>query len=233
MTHPDPEVLAAVALDDPTGSTAEQAGHVSGCASCGAAVAQLRQVRDQLAAGARGMPLEQPPTSVWARVREAQLAGERRGGGSDRSRRPWLLAGSAAAALALGFGLGWVTRGSPSESDPVSPVTATVARARLDAPDSGAWQGSAEVVREVGVDSLRVTVTAADAGPGYLEVWLLNRDGHRMVSLGVLHPGGTTSFPLNAQLLDRGYVTVDVSREAFDDLPDHSGDSLARGTLAG
>ena len=33
------------------------------------------------------------------------------------------------------------------------------------------------------------------------------------------------------RLLDEGYVIVDVSREGFDESPEHSGDSVVRGTL--
>jgi hypothetical protein len=53
-----------------------------------------------------------------------------------------------------------------------------------------------------------------------------------MVSVGVLPPDTSEKrFPIAADLLTRGYLIVDVSREAFDDKPQHSGDSLLRGTL--
>jgi hypothetical protein len=61
---------------------------------------------------------------------------------------------------------------------------------------------------------------------------LINRDGKRMVSLGVLRADGRSTFPVTQQLIDEGYVVVDISREGFDDKPEHSGDSLVRGTLS-
>ena len=74
------------------------------------------------------------------------------------------------------------------------------------------------------------TTSALDAGNGYLEVWLINRDGKRMVSIGLLD-AERGLFPISQDLLDQGYVVVDISREPFDDQPEHSGDSLVRGTL--
>ncbi len=40
------------------------------------------------------------------------------------------------------------------------------------------------------------TTTTLDPGDGYLEVWLINRDGKRMVSVGVLDAGAGT-FPIS------------------------------------
>ena len=68
---------------------------------------------------------------------------------------------------------------------------------------------------------------------GYLEVWLINEDLQRMVSVGVLRPGvADQSFTIPQELLDEGYVIVDISREGFDASPEHSGDSIVRGALA-
>ena len=38
-----------------------------------------------------------------------------------------------------------------------------------------------------------------------------------MVSVGVLAPGETGSFPISQTLIDQGYVIVDISKEQFDD----------------
>jgi anti-sigma-K factor RskA len=71
------------------------------------------------------------------------------------------------------------------------------------------------------------------AGTGFLEVWLINTDLKRMVSVGVLPNGSNAQeFPITSTLLEQGYVIVDISREPFDDRPQHSGDSLLRGTLS-
>ena len=64
-------------------------------------------------------------------------------------------------------------------------------------------------------------------------MWLINKDLSRMVSVGVLEPDERSqSFTIPQELLDEGYVIVDISREGFDDAPQHSGDSVVRGTLA-
>ena len=80
---------------------------------------------------------------------------------------------------------------------------------------------------------LDVSTAQLDTGDaGYVEVWLLNRDGKRLVSVGVLGDDARSgSFPISQRLLDEGYTVVDISREQFDDKPQHSGDSIVRGSL--
>ncbi|MEO3938255.1 hypothetical protein V3N99_16070 [Dermatophilaceae bacterium Soc4.6] len=41
-----------------------------------------------------------------------------------------------------------------------------------------------------------------------------------------------STFPVSTELPAKGYVIVDVSRKAFDDRPQHSGESLVRGRLS-
>ena len=67
----------------------------------------------------------------------------------------------------------------------------------------------------------------------YREVWLINNDGKRMYSLGVLPPSGSGTYPLPAQLGDglEGFTIVDVSIEQYDGNPEHSRDSQVRGSL--
>ena len=134
-------------------------------------------------------------------------------------------AGLAAASLAVGLLTG---RAIWQPEAPPQPV-AQVALSTLDTKQD---EGEASVVRtSQGLDLTVATATPLDAGDGYLEVWLLNADGKRMVSVGVLAPGDKGSFPISQSLIDEGYVIVDISREQFDDSPTHSGDSLLRGTL--
>ncbi len=114
---------------------------------------------------------------------------------------------------------------SPNESGSVSQVA-------LKTLDTRQREGEASVVRAGdGLDLSVVTDRPLDAGDGYLEVWLINADGKRMVSVGVLRPGETGTFPISQALIDQGYVVVDISKEQFDDKPAHSGDSLLRGQL--
>ena len=87
-------------------------------------------------------------------------------------------------------------------------------------------------MRQDGRLDLAVSTQPIDPGNGYLEVWLINKDLKRMVSVGVLEPGEEAqSFAIPQALLDQGYVIVDISREGYDESPQHSGDSVVRGTL--
>ena len=53
-----------------------------------------------------------------------------------------------------------------------------------------------------------------------------------MVWVGVVPANDTAaSFVVAPGMVDQGYRIVDISREQFDDRPQHSGDSLLRGTL--
>lgn len=112
-----------------------------------------------------------------------------------------------------------------------APPGATVAQVELDTLDTGQRLGEAALVRSDSGLSLQIATTRAfDPGDGYLEVWLINADGKRMVSVGILE-ARSSRFPISQDLLDQGYVVVDISREPFDTRPEHSGDSLLRGTL--
>ncbi|WP_405059560.1 anti-sigma factor [Kribbella sp. NBC_01505] len=63
--------------------------------------------------------------------------------------------------------------------------------------------------------------------------WLCGRpaDGKRMVSLGVLNPTSGGTFQVPGQITAQGYRIVDVSLEPDDGNPEHSHDSIIRGTL--
>ncbi|MER7244054.1 anti-sigma factor [Kribbella sp. NPDC000426] len=80
---------------------------------------------------------------------------------------------------------------------------------------------------------LKVAAAGLNSGQGFYEVWLINVDGKRMVSLGVLDPrtGGTFQIPPNVTA--QGYRIVDVSLEPDDGNPEHSHNSIIRGTLPG
>ncbi len=153
---------------------------------------------------------------------------ERRSSRSARRAFPlaWV-AGAAAAGLVVG-----VIGARSLSAEQADPVT-TVASATLDTLDKRQVRGSADVVKHDGRTDLRVSTDSMDAGEGYLEVWLINKDLKRMVSVGVLEPGTKDqSFAIPKDLLDEGYVIVDISREGLDGSPQHSGVSLVRGTLA-
>jgi hypothetical protein len=62
----------------------------------------------------------------------------------------------------------------------------------------------------------------------FYEVWLMDQASGRLVPLGLLAPDGRGRFSVPAGLADR-YRTVDVSLEADDGDPAHSGKSVLRG----
>lgn len=251
MTHPDDDLLIDLAIGtEPVPEDVRD--HVRGCARCQAAEASYRRVTNGLRADESA---EQPPPGTWEGIAATIGASspanpQRRTGGeitdgpaaagtpSDvdaaparrtRASRWWALA--AAAALLVGVGVGWLIPRDDSPEAPPAPVV--LAGVPLAPPDGGESTGEAELVRADGVDrlDLRVPDMAPPAAGEVHEVWLIHRDGARMVSLGVMPDGTSASFPVPAALLAQGYEIVDVSVEPLDDDATHSGNSLLRGDL--
>lgn len=257
--HPDAEELVDAAIAGDPG--AEVASHVRACADCEAAVADYRHLHALLAdADETTIELEDPPPGLWPRIAAAIAADEARssqpppapvelhaassaqaaGPAHDDSpprasgptrgfARVWL---AAAAVAGLGVGLLggyalWNDANAPQSGNPTA-----IASAELETLDSLRQRGNATVTRSAQSVDLAVTTEQFDPEGGYLEVWLINRDLTRMISVGVL-PGDQrqASFPISEELLAQGYTVVDISREEFDDNPLHSGDSIVRGEL--
>jgi predicted anti-sigma-YlaC factor YlaD len=220
--HPDPERLAALVAGEPPDP--ELAAHLSACAECTAELDALRSLAGRLA---RLEPVEwaEPPESVQAAVLAAA-----RGGTPAPGSRGWLLV---AAAAIVGVLVG-VLGGRILWPVPVQPASEIVlASARLDTLDTGVQEGTATLVQTAGgAIELRVATAPVSAVSGFVEVWLINTDGVRMVSVGVLANGTSGTFPVARGLIDAGYLIVDISRERLDDKPQHSGDSVVRGKLS-
>ena len=236
--HPDDVALVDLVTGQPV--TPKVAAHVATCPRCADELAVLRDVLglvrepqpelvpvpqrvwDAVAAG-----IDAPaPDDLTAR-REVRQADRRAGRARRRVAVGWV-AGAAAAGLVLGgVGAALLAR------EP-APAAVTVASTSLDTLDTQQTLGSAEVVElDDRVDLAVHTGGPMDPQDGYLEVWLINRDLTRMVSVGVMRPGeADQTFAIPQELLDQGYVIVDISREGFDDRPEHSGDSIVRGALA-
>ncbi|MHA7862438.1 anti-sigma factor domain-containing protein [Tessaracoccus sp. Y36] len=227
-THLENDQLLSLALaEDDT--TDQYAAHLASCPRCNSAVADLR-LGAQLVRDAQGSPslAATPPPRLRARVLEASdapaTAGTTTSGLRSRS-WPWVLA--AAVCLMVGVGLGTLLELPSRDAAPV-----TVASAELAPLADDATPAAARLVD--GGDGLVLVVEAPvfDAKEAdYFEVWLINEDLQRMVSVGILEPDGEQRFPVTQRLLDEGYTIVDISRELFDDAPTHSGDSLVRGEL--
>ncbi|HET8594989.1 MAG TPA: anti-sigma factor [Intrasporangium sp.] len=202
-----------------------------------------------------------PPPSVWAAieaslddedhpvtsaqadweptVRPAGATGPTETPARSRRRVRWTAAwaaGLAAASLLVGLGLGhqiWAGRPpTPTPSPTVAAPAPTVAAASLDTLDTKQQDGRAVVVRtQQGLDLEVAPYSRLDPGDGYLEVWLINTDLKRMVSVGVLRPGESGRFTMNQRLMDQGYTIVDISLQQYNGSPLHSGHSLLRGRL--
>jgi anti-sigma-K factor RskA len=249
-THCDPDDLALMALGESTGSPSD-AEHLASCAECRAEVDGLRAVVE---VGRAADPVvEAPPGQVWTRVaaelglsravaapapnaadgaaREAPydapvpLDARRRtsGRGAPTWRMVWAV-GAAAAVLGVlaTLGVDAVTR-----SDDTGPVVARVALSPLPAHRG---TGTASVVGSGARRSLDVDVTGLTKADGYYEVWLLDKNAKKLVSLGLLR-GRHGSFTLPADVDLRAFPVVDVSIEPADGNPAHSGNSVVRGQL--
>ena len=231
--HSDPDELALRALGEKVGDD----GHLASCPACQSELDQLRAV----VATARAVQPEDvpvaPPPRVWDAVAAELGIDAAHDDLAARRARP-SLAGrfgllALAAAVVVGIALGAVGTAVLSGDGATGSPGAVVARADLEPLPERAGSGVAEVLgsgdrRELAVE---VTGLTGDAD-GFYEVWLLDKDAQRLVSLGVLR-GDRGQFPLPATVDVAEYPVVDVSIEPVDGNPAHSGDSVVRGLLAG
>lgn len=239
--HLDDDALTdlSLATDAPGG---ERQDHLAVCPSCSARLASF----DRVVAAARpdaGDDLLQPPPHLWARVAleagvPAPVAVARPEPGPAevstatplraRRRLPALLAAAAAVGLLVGGGVTWLAVGSPARDD-----GRVVAEARLRPFEGASGSGRAEVDRAGDARRLVVDARLPVAGRQYYEVWLIDPDDGRLVSLGVLPDGdgAPLRLALPADVDLTAYRTVDVSLESADGDPGHSGRSVLRGTL--
>lgn len=243
MSHIDPDVAALIALGESVAGDAERA-HLAECPVCAEEVASLART---VAAGrsAGDQALLTPPPRVWDAI-SAELALTAEPAATEspassapppaaaahrvpRRRRPgrrFVLAIVGVAAAAVIVVAGWTA------ATFITPTPAIVAEARLDG--FPGWQGAAgeAVLEEVdGRTRVVVSLDAAVPADGYREVWLIAADGSALVSLGILD-GSSGDFPVPGDVdLDR-FTLVDISQEATDGDPGHSGDSIVRGELS-
>jgi len=152
-------------------------------------------------------------------------------GAPGRGRRPaaWLLT-AAAAVVGLVVGIG-VTLVATSGDDDELPVVASTELVVL-ADDSPGGDAEIRGSGSTRVLELDVPGLSPDAD-GFYEVWLLDEDAKRLVSIGLLDPsqGTQATFPIPEDLDVAEFPVVDVSVEPADGDPAHSGDSIVRGTL--
>lgn len=246
VSHPDPEYLALAALPaEPADPAVTE--HLDGCGPCRDHVAALRRTVDLARSGHAGSAA--PPARVWDAI-AGQLddeehdpaPGEPAPDPVSRSRTGWrAVAVPIAAALVgviVGVGIGLtVSPATPESPTPAGPTGPVLAQLR---PVGGIDPGAAGTVDSASHDGIQEMVIRVEgvtdtAGADYLEAWLLDPAGNRMVSLGALtrtDAGGSFQgeFTLPANLPMTTFTTVDISAERWDGNPAHSRVSLLRGT---
>lgn len=177
---------------------------------------------------------EQPPPEVWDRIAAAVEGASRSGSDgpvqvrvrSGGRRRSAVLA--AAAALVVVGLIGFVV--VRDRGDAVTVVASVPLRGLGEDEAEAGRAGEARLVEVDGRLQLEVSVEGLEAGDGFLEVWVIDTEVSRLISLGPLRGDGVHELP--AGLDPAAFPVVDVSVEPFDGDPTHSGDSVLRGQLS-
>jgi hypothetical protein len=247
MRHLDDDLLAGLALDEPARPGSGDRLHLLLCRHCRTRLAELRALVATGRAGEPG-PLRAPHPGLLASIQAELAAGAEPAPGpvassgtppapepatapailSDRRApvrlrvryAPRLIAAAAVLAVAVG-GTVWYRSAEQ-----------VVARATLAPLPDKSGRGTARLTDRGGSQELAIDVSAPRTPNAFEELWLLNTDGRRMISLGVVPPDGRASYPVPAATgALAGYTVVDISIEPFDGNAEHSHNSLLRGTL--
>ena len=251
MTHLSSDRLAGGVLGTEEAFTEAEQNHLASCAQCSEEFAELGRIAD-LTRQPEHVDPQLVPNAVWQSV-QAQLgistaaastttsaAGTamtataeptppttltQRPDRTFRKRRSLLIA-ALAAAFGLIIGAGITTVATRDRVEVTSRVS-------LEALPGHTGHGTAELITDEGQPELRVKIDAPTTPDRYREVWLINTDGERMYTLGVLPEDGRASYPLPPELAGQlqGFTIVDVSIEPYDGNPAHSRDSQVRGVL--
>ena len=242
MTHLNPDRLADSALGTGDPLTAAEEKHLDSCAECRDELAELSRIAELGRNPERVAHQLVPTEAMWQSI-QVQLATETPATTEAaaepapssptvtelprRTARPrsWLLV-AAAAVVGLIIGAGVTTVAVRDQVE----VTSSTA---LEALPGQTGQGTADLVSDRGRPELRVQIDAPPTPDRYREVWLINTDGQRMYTLGVLPDDGRASYPLPPELAGQlqGFTIVDVSIEPYDGNPAHSRESQVRGSL--
>lgn len=191
-----------------------------------------------------------PSTAVWSQVAAQISSGTEREPASDADTLPKdsadppdspvsesakgftrRLVISGVGGLVVGAVLGFV--GAVTWNDAQKPSGTIIGQADLTPLDEpGRVLGHAELLKDRAGTKLVVSVPEGIGKvDGFVEVWLINVDLQRMISVGVFAGGDTVWFRIDDSFIEAGYTIVDLSREKFDNDPRHSGDTLMRGPL--
>jgi hypothetical protein len=251
MNHIDDETLALFALGA-SRPTPDEQEHLDECAFCRREIEGLRRTVE-LGRVSQGVTLETPPPAVWDRIQADIATGDTRRvqppahhatprTQAARARRPlrvrlalWI---PVTAAVAVAAAVGGVVSAPLLRPDTASTPTSTVVeRASLTSlPGWTGAHGTATLRRSAdGRLSLTVRMTPGTdeppsvAGP-LREVWLMKRDLSGLMSMGYI-TSTTATFTVPDGLDVSVYSLVDVSAQAANGNPAHSGQSIMRGGL--
>lgn len=238
MWHPDPDQLALAAL--PAEQRDQQVhDHLRHCQLCHRHVDSLRHTVEIALSDGRGVfdDVGRPPERVWLAItdeldivpapEEPEVVAPVVPLRPRRWRRLALPVAAAVVGVAAGLGIGALLSAQPS-----GPVVAQLAP--VDGESTGT--GRVELVDGGEARTMRVSVDgiAGTAGGDYLEAWLMDSSGTRLVSLGALRPDGPRfrgDFTVPADLPMAEFGTVDISAERWDGDPTHSRLSVLRGPV--
>lgn len=228
--HVDPDDLALMALGEHPERLEDR--HLGGCPQCQSDLDQLRAVVGAARSVTPDDSPTAPPPHVWDRIRdELDLAPAEAPVDLAARRAPRRTALLAAAAALVGLAVGVGSTLVATRGNDELPVLASAPLTVLATDHRG---GDAEVLREGSGRVLELDVPTLKPGNGFYEVWLLGKDGKRLVSVGLLDlsAGTTARFPIPGDVDVSQFPIVDVSLEPADGNPAHSGNSIVRGTLS-
>ncbi|MEV6651476.1 anti-sigma factor [Streptomyces sp. NPDC051219] len=254
--HVDPAELAEIALENGENGQngdsvrfAEQRLHLAVCSECRRELEALRAVVRAARSAGPGDLVTEPPDRVWRSIQrelgaadppsEAESSEPRAAptvtpypGTLRGSRRPAraLAALALAVGLATGGGVAW-WQANDSRPQTVQSVGAPHRLAPRPGHSAVGTAGLADSSAEGRV--LQITVHGLPDTKGYFEVWLMDRSGSRLIPVGALGQDGRATLPMPDGVDLPAYPMVDVSDQAYDGNPAHSGRSVVRGALVG
>lgn len=257
--HTNPEVLALVALGERDAASAEELDHISHCATCGREVSDLGHLSQVGRTISDHFTLETPSPEVWDRIRaqlgfdgdfssdllppsgspsfppltvvrtaddEPDATPERLD--APRVERRRVLSLGLAAGLALVAGVGGTLAWQRVTAAPDTVISSAPLQALP------AWSGATgEATLEqdpAGNKVLVVTMVTPRPVDGIQQVWLADATATSMTPLGPLSQP-EQRFVLPKDLDVNRFPLVDISVQQPGGNPQHSGDSIVRGTL--
>jgi hypothetical protein len=234
--HLDGEVIALLALGERPGTPEENAAADRHLASCGLCRSEV----DELAAVARTArrtegdgPIVEPPAAVWESIaRELGTEAPTSPVVALEERRPrrrsWVpMAAAACVGALVGGGVMYAATSAQRTATP----TTVMAAASLEPLAGSTARGSVQVVSTGSGAKVAVDVSGLARPDGFYEVWLLDKEGTKLIALGVLDGTDKGEFAMPPGVSMTDFPVVDVSLEPSDGDPNHSHQSLVRGTL--